>query len=298
MYEEIVKQLAEFMKLFGKSQQQVAKEAGVSTSVISQFLKGTYRGNNEDVAETIGKYLEIAKLREAGTSHVKFFEGLGNTREVLFACRYAHIHSDMALIYGDAGAGKTTALEYYAENNIGVIMVTANSCTSSAASILQLISRKIGKPVSGKKEALMSTLVSYFRGTGRLIVIDEADHLTLSALQAIRNLNDEAHVGIVLSGNKKIYFQMIQGSKCMELEQLRTRIVVRRCVQNNYTLEEFRSIFPGVADNCLIYLLRLAADESMRTAIKTLEIAYDYKQQVDLEALKMVRGMLTEEPEK
>lgn len=298
MYEETVKQLSDFMESSGKSQKQIAKEAALSTSVISQFLNGTYSGNNDEVSETLLKYLEIARQRAAGTKHVKFFSGLKNTEEVLFACRYAHIHNDIALVYGDAGAGKTTALEQYAGDSIGVVMVTANSCTSSAASILQLISRRIGKPVSGRKEALMFTLVNYFRDTGRLIIIDEADHLTLSALQAVRNLNDEAHIGIVLAGNTRIYRQMVQGSRCMELEQLKTRIVVRRCVRNSYSMDEFRSVFPGVPDSCLVYLLKLAADESMRTAVKTLEIAYDYADRIDLKTLKWVRKQLTEEPEK
>ena len=50
-----------------------------------------------------------------------------------------HRHGDMALVFGDAGAGKTTALEHYANDHTGVVMVTANACTSSAVSVLQMI---------------------------------------------------------------------------------------------------------------------------------------------------------------
>lgn len=295
MYEKTVRELMDFMKQSEKTQQQVAKETALSTSVISQFLNHSYNGNNEEVAAKVMKYLELARSRIASTKHTGFYKELGNTKAVLFACKYAHSRNDIALVYGDAGAGKTTALEYYMQNSIGVVMVTANSCTSSAASVLQLVSRKIGKPTGGKKETLMSSLVDYFRDTGRLIIIDEADHLTLPALQAVRNLNDEAHVGVVLAGNTRIYRQMIQGSKCMELEQLKTRIVVRRCVQNRYSMDEFREVFPGIPDTCLAYLLKLAADESMRTAVKTLEIAYDYTDSIDLKTLKLVRKQLTEE---
>ena len=49
-------ELKEFMELSGKSQRQISKETGLSTSVISQFLEGTYTGNNEKVEQTIKQY--------------------------------------------------------------------------------------------------------------------------------------------------------------------------------------------------------------------------------------------------
>lgn len=294
MYQDVARELSDFMELSGKSQQQIAKETALSTSVISQFLNQSYKGNNEEVAKTILKYLELARLRMSGTDHVCFYEDMRNTKSVLFACFHAHIHGDIALVYGDAGAGKTTALEYYVSSRPGVVMVTANACTSSASSILQLIGRKTGKTLAGRKENLMASLVDYFRNTGRLIIIDEADHLTMTALQAVRNLNDESGVGIVLSGNNKIYTQMLNGPKCSELEQFRTRIVVRRMVRNEYQIEEFQKIFPYVPENCIPYLIKLATDESLRTAIKILELAYDYTDRMDIKTLQMVRMQLTE----
>lgn len=299
MYQDVVKELLGFMEESGKSQQQIAKETALSPSVISQFLKQSYKGNNEEVARTILKYLEMARLQSARTEHVCFYEGMHNTRAVLFACYHAHRHGDIALVCGDAGAGKTTALEHYTEDHPGVVMVTANSCTSSAVSLLQMIGRKTNRTLAGKKEALMSELVDYFKDTGRLVIIDEADHLTMAALQAARNLNDQAGIGIVLSGNTKIYTQMLQGSRCSELQQLRTRIVMRRMVRNEYGRDEFRAMFPDVPEECLPYLVKLATDESLRTAIKILEMAYDFvdsvkAKSIDVKMLQEVRMQLTE----
>lgn len=296
MYQDVVRELLDFMKESGKSQQQVAKEAALSTSVISQFIKQSYKGNNEEVARTILKYLEMARLQNTGARHACFYEGMHNTRAVVFACHYAHRHGDISLVCGDAGAGKTTALKYYAEEHPGVVMVTANSCTSSAASILQMIGSRTGRTLSGKKEAMMSALVDYFKDTGRLVIIDEADHLTMSALQAVRNLNDQTGIGIILSGNTKIYTQLLQGPKCSELQQLRTRIVVRRMVRNEYGLDEFRAIFPDVPEECLPYLVKLANDESLRATVKILELAYEFAdtKNINVKILKQVKMQLTE----
>lgn len=218
MLQQARQALADFMAESQKSQKQVSKEIGLSTSVISQFLGGTYTGDNNDVARTVKQYLTIGKERLNSVQTEVFFENLFNTQEVIFACNYAHRKNDITLVSGDAGAGKTTALRYYTKNNVGVIMVTANACTTSATAILSLICERVGKQVPTRRAALMKVLVEQLTDTNRLIIIDEADHLSLDALQAIRNLNDLAGVGIVLSGNDKIYRQMLSGKKGYEFD--------------------------------------------------------------------------------
>lgn len=268
--------LKEFMELSGKSQRQISKETGLSTSVISQFLEGTYSGNNEKVAQTIRQYLTVSKERLNSIQNTVFYEGLYNTKNVLFACAYAHRHNDISLVSGDAGAGKTTALEYYTRNNTGVIMVTADSCTTTATAILRVIAEKVGKQTDYRKSVLMQELISQLDGSNRLIIIDEADHLTLQALQAVRNLNDRAKVGIVLAGNDKIYRQMLTGQKGQEFDQIRTRIGVRKRVVNDYTPEEMLNMFPYLDEKSLSFLLDVAMKESLRTAKKIYEIALEY----------------------
>lgn len=294
MYEQTIQRLTDYMEISGKTQKQVSKETDHSTAVISQFIKGTYKGNNEEIDRVLNKYLELVERRKFNIDCVRFYDGLKNTTVTNFVCSYAHRNNDIALVCGDAGAGKTTALERYKENNVGVVMVTANSCASSAVAILKMISQKIGKSMNNRKDLLMTELVNYFRDTNRLIIVDEADHLTMAALQALRNLNDEAHIGIVLSGNDKIYNQMVAGPKSSELQQLRSRIPIRRRVTNDYTLDEFRKIFPDVNDECLGYLIQLARKESLRIAIKLLRIAYDDNPSVSIKTLKEVQKELAE----
>lgn len=294
MYAELIKELISFMELTGKSQKQVAKETTLSNAVISQFLDGRYTGDNKKVAETLTRYLELSEKRKFNISHTKFSESLSNTKEVLFTCQYAHARNDIALVCGDAGAGKTTALEYYKNNSVDVVMITANACTASASAVLKLLCQAVKKNFSGRKDSVMSGLVEYFKDTNRLIIIDEADNLTLSALQAVRNLNDQAKVGIVLSGNDKLYNQMLAGSKSSEFQQIKTRIIVRRKVLNTYTLEEFRDIFPDIEDECRMFLIELAQSESLRTAVKILEITYDLNKSVTIKTLKQVKQELTQ----
>ncbi|MGM9969899.1 MAG: AAA family ATPase [Anaeroplasma sp.] len=268
MYSETIVKLLEFMEKSQKTQLQIAKETGISNTVISQFIGGTYKGDNEEVANSIEKYLVLANERLENVDNTVFYKNLKNTKTSLFAVKYAHKNCEVVLLSGDAGAGKTTALEYYAKNNTGVIFVTASICTSSPTAILKEIALAIGKRASGSKGQIEKMLISVLSNSNRLIIIDEADQLTFNAIQAVRNLNDKAHVGILLSGNNKIYNQMVMGARCTEFDQVRTRIFVRPKVSNSYTVEEMQHIFPNVEPKGIGVLLKLAERESLRMAVK------------------------------
>lgn len=276
MHERIRMELLDFLKVSGKSRRQAAKEIGLSTSVISQFLNNAYTGDNDETATVISQYLTVAKQRLNSNQTTPFIKTLWNTQQVLFACNYAHVESDIVLVCGDAGAGKTTALKHYANENTSVIFVTANACATSSTAILKMICDELGIQAAGRRTVLMKKLVAYLHSSNRLIIVDEADHLSLEALQAIRNLNDSANVGIVLAGNDKIYRQMYYGNRGFEFDQIRTRIVVRKKVSNEYSSDEMRLIFPDLSDECIAFLLTLACRESLRTAIKIHNLALKY----------------------
>lgn len=270
--------LLAFMASSGKSQRQVAREIGISSAQINQFLADKYEGDSDSTSDKVLQYLAVAEKRLNTDKTVFFYPELHNTREALFTCSYAHRNNEIALLCGDAGAGKTEALTYYRDNNPGVILVTANACIQSATAILQLICAELGKHAPYRRNAIMNLLVAQLSGTNRLIIVDEADHLSLQAIQALRSLNDQAHVGVVLSGNNKIYLQMYSPRRGYEFDQIRTRIVVRKKVVNDYTAKEIHGVFPDLGDTETGYLLKLANRESLRTAIKIYRIASDAAQ--------------------
>lgn len=269
------KELTDFMAESQKSQKQISKEIGISSAVISQFLSGVYNGDNEEIADKILQYVRVAKARQNTIKIPEFCETLHNAEQVLFAASYAHSNNDIALIYGDAGAGKTMALKHYAKMNPGVIYITANASSRTARAMLYLITEALGKTPVGTEFIMMRNLVEMLKGTNRLIIIDEADHLTAHALQSIRNLNDEAGVGLVFSGNDIIKLQMY-GRGSLQFDQLRTRIGPKKKVSNSYTLQEMQCLFPFLNDECIAYLTKIANKESLRTAIKRYVFAMQF----------------------
>lgn len=262
-----------FISESGNSQHQIAMECGLEDSVLSQFLRNTYPGNMAKVADTLNKYLMLAKERLNIPETRCFYKGLGNTKVVLAAANLAHRHCGIVLIRGDSGAGKTTALQYYVSQNAGVLFVTADSGTKTASAILSEIAAASGKRMCGNKQRLMKSLVDYLRGTKRLLIIDEADQLTLDALQAVRSLNDKAGIGIVLAGNNKLYQQMVSGVRGGEFDQIRTRILLKPDVRNEYTESEMHGVFPDSDDQYAMVLKGFANKTSLREAAQLYSFA-------------------------
>lgn len=291
-------ELSNYILQTQQTQQQIAREMMLSPTLLSLFLSGTYQGNNEEVAQTIIKYLQFRKTLVQNIEAPKFCEELRNAKQVLFAASYAHYNHDIAIVYGGAGAGKTTALKHYQEENTGVVFVTANASSRTAKAAFNLIFQAIGKRQTGSEFQMMQTLVSFFKGRNSLIIFDEADHFNVRALQAIRNLNDEAGVGILFSGNDIIKLQMY-GRGSMQYDQLRTRVGVSKKVDNNYTIDEMKALFPNLSADCVKHLKKIACEESLRTAVKRYCFAAQYANQsgeaISLAHLKAVDELMNEE---
>ena len=276
MYDELKGGLRNLMKQTGKSQKQISKEIGISSATVSQFLNGTYTGNNEEISKRVEQYLTVEKDRLNKVNDEVFYTELHNTKSVLFACGIAHNKNLITLVCGEAGAGKTTALNYYVQQNSSSIMVTANSCTKTATSILGLICQELHVRAPMKKAVRMDIIVKRLKDTNRLLIIDEADHLNIDALQAVRNINDMAGIGIVLAGNNKIYLQMKSPRTGGVFDQIRTRIVIRKYMDNIFTVEEMKNMFPELDSTGIGIMIRIAEAESLRKAKQLYEIANEY----------------------
>lgn len=234
--------LTDYISSTKKKQAAVAKELGVSSSILSQFLSETYIGSNEKVAEKIHQYLAREQERKRYTAAPRFTEDVINTKLVLSTLNYVHSCGAMATIVGAAGCGKTTALQHYAENNSNVIYIQADATKNSPRAALKLILKELGEKPNGTVSDILDTLITELKGTRKLIIIDEAQHLTERSFDTIRAINDRAAVGVVYAGTPDIRNRMI-GRKSEELDQVYSRIGYDCELKNRYKMEEIQSIF-------------------------------------------------------
>lgn len=110
----------------GASQAELARQAGISDAALSQFLSGTYQGDNARVAEALASCLDVRARRGALPEIVTgnpFLDTRASLR-VLDALGFVHDTCGIALVTGRPGVGKTYAAREYARRTRNVWHVT------------------------------------------------------------------------------------------------------------------------------------------------------------------------------
>ncbi|QCN99456.1 hypothetical protein D3093_29985 (plasmid) [Azospirillum argentinense] len=212
----------------GLSQAQLAREVDFSAPVISQFLRGNYAGDAEEVGRRLLAWLDASEGRAAASAILPgqlAWIATPTGKALRTAIQYAHQLGDITVIYGGAGLGKTTTIKAYAEEHPAVWVTTADPTTAGVGPLLEEVALTVGLRDAPLHPArLKREIVRRITGTGGLLVIDEAQHLTKAALEAVRAIHDQTRVGLVLSGNADVYERLHGGSKPENFAQLFSRV--------------------------------------------------------------------------
>lgn len=217
----MIAQLNELMAQRGWNQSQIARALGKSPAVISQYLQGKYPGNmaslENDIAALISREAEKAKAKRLSVSFVRTY----TATRCLEVIKLAHLDSDINVIYGDAGMGKTMIMRQYAAENPGAILLEADP-GYTARVVLEELCAKLGLNRRGNMHELSDAIIGSLRDSGRVLLIDEAENLPLRALEVIRRIHDKAGIGVVLAGMPRLIINL--KGKRGELKQLYSRV--------------------------------------------------------------------------
>ena len=190
------------------SKARVAREINYHPSVISQYFSGSYKGDTIKLEEAIIQWLaRQAQARERKRVPVVETEDL---RRVANAVQIAHAEKDIALIIGDAGAGKSTAAAWYAQNN-GKAAVLVNVFSGmSRRALVQEIARQLSLDTARvPADALIRNVSGALSERDTVVIIDEADYLKADALEFTRRLvHDLGRSGLVLIGLPRLRYQI------------------------------------------------------------------------------------------
>ena len=137
----------------------------------------------------------------------------------------------MGMVVGEPGTGKSTAAEVFASVKKDVVLCRITKATSELQPMLVRLCEALGEGISQNRskadlyETALWSLTQRFAAKN-LLLFDEAQHLSDDALECVRDLFDEAKVGIVLIGNKglKRWETSQKSKKANSFAQLRGRI--------------------------------------------------------------------------
>lgn len=201
----------------------ISRAIGISNAALSQWLSGKYQGKNENVDKAVNGFLERYNERMSEKIEDLKFVETSVAERVFEVARMAHLESEIGVICGDAGLGKTHAVKEYADRNTDVILIEAD-LGYTAPVLFRHIHKKLGLGGIGRLHDMFEDIVDKLRKSGRLIIIDEAEHLPYRALELLRRVYDKAGVGILMVGMPKLIHNL-RGKKG-EFAQLYSRVHV------------------------------------------------------------------------
>ena len=205
---EIKERLEATLEKYGLSKAQAARENNYSPSVISEYLKGTYRGDVAKLEETVIRWMaRQAKSRERKRVPVVETEDL---LRIANAVQIAHAEKDIALIIADAGSGKSTAVSWYARNNEKATILVNVVAGMNRRMLVQEIAKQLSLDIA---RVPINTLIKNVSETlferDMVVILDEADYLKADALEFTRRLvYDLGQSGLVLIGLPRLKYQI------------------------------------------------------------------------------------------
>lgn len=291
-YEQAVLWIKDYIQKTGKSQSGVAQELGISPGALSGYIGGHYKAPHT-ITTKIEELAAINVQKKVAPKEPEFVE-TGISRQVTNAIRYSHLQGKISVVYGDAGIGKTVAFRNYLAKNTLAIGVTISPTYASITGVNELIADQLGvrERVARKQTA---EIINKFRGSGRVLVIDEAQHLTVRALNHLRCISDESGVGICMIGNDEVYTKM-KGSGRADFAQLFSRIGMRKQVLvANITKEDVQAVFGGYVkeESAMDILYRICrTNYGLRGAVNVfINTAAVFEEITETGLTKMIREM-------
>lgn len=211
----------------GTPRTKIAREAGINESTLSLWHTGKYTGDNAKIDDQVAQYLASREARATAKQRLPaapIWVDTPTAEAFIAALEYAQFANDIVAITGEAGVGKTTASRRYEATHPNVWMMTAQPVTGTPNFAMRELARvlSITEKSAGERAGL---IVGRVRGTGGLIVVDEAQHLTPAAIDQLRSIHDAAGVGLALVGNATVRERL--GGVSQQLAQLHSRVGMR-----------------------------------------------------------------------
>lgn len=209
----------------------IARESGIPYGTLSTWMTGSYAGRADYVAIRVLRWIESREVRKQITAvapDAPKYVSTPTAEAVQELLRHAQHMPDLATFLGAPGIGKTSAACHYTSANPNVWKITADPTLTKTRAVLIDICRVLKIYAGGMPSQLQRRICDRVRGTGGLLIIDEAQHLLPETLDLIRSIHDQADIGIALLGNESVQSRLEGDGRREQYAQLTSRVGMRR----------------------------------------------------------------------
>jgi DNA transposition AAA+ family ATPase len=241
----------------------VAKAINVSPATLHLWLNDKYSGNVKKVNDAVVNFLEMEYLRESNIQ-IEFVD-TSIAQYVFEIAKTCHVENEIGVCYGDAGIGKTFAVKKYAMDNAGVVLIEADLGYTPKV-LFSEIHKKLGFDGIGTIHGMFNDIIEKLKSSGRLIIVDEAEHLPYKSLELLRRVYDKANVGILLVGMPRLIMNL-KGEK-RQYAQLYSRVGIVTQL-NSLTKEDEKAVISSILPNYKSIYPTLSAYSGGNTRVLT-----------------------------
>lgn len=234
------------------SQSKACAEIGISQAIMSTLKKGAYPGDvNAQFERLLGYFRARQEARAAAGRDGGGYVPTSISTRVREVIRMAHLKGGLAVACGDAGIGKSRAAAKYAADHPGeALYMVLNPCVTNLKSCLRMLSNRLG--VTERTVDEMWLAIAGKLRDGMVLIFDEAQHLPIKTVEALRSLSDHADgegktLGVVFIGNSETVARF-GGRKKAEFAQIANRTRQRKVYQTaDVRREDIELLFPALA---------------------------------------------------
>ena len=205
------------------SQTRAAQMLDYSPGVISAYKNKSYTGSIKVLEDKVSEFLKRdarrSTLVDVPTAETSVME------QVRTAITMAQDEPGIAVITGEAGCGKTTALRHYARESYSALFVEVDPSFSQVV-LLHEIARVAGVEATGSTATVIERIITALQGRDAVLIVDEADYLSDASLELLRRVvHDKAQAGVVLVGLPRLEYKIMNLRN--DHQQLQSRVGAR-----------------------------------------------------------------------
>jgi hypothetical protein len=279
--EEQLDWLKEYRAQTGASFSELAAWTGIAHGTLSNLLGKGYPGNRKRYADMIAAYRQTLAAQADLAPDLPEKPGYFDTPTSMAITQYLQWaqRGRLVLIVTGAGLGKTQSAMNFIRDNHNSFMATMTPSTSGIMPMQQRVLRALGeKQAVGSPAHLSEMICDKVRNLRHpTIIIDEAQHLSIKALDEIRGWQDDCGVGIALMGNEKVQQSIYGIARAADFAQIFSRIGLKlvrpRAVEGD---AEALAAAWGITDKAMVAFVAEMASKpgALRGATFVIEVAH------------------------
>ena len=202
---ELVIYIENFLKQHGFSQADLAKASGVPQGTLSPVLGRKYPTPPTKHLQRMEDGIQRLLDRQSADGRLPVVE-TSVLRSVFTVCEEAlkmRRVDAIGLFAAHVGVGKTTAFKEFCRRNPNALYVKGSQGMTKSELLLRLMDllniNPVGKTTIGGMQGLVVRAV---RNKERLIILDEANRVSRTVLELLRDISDETETALVFGGRE------------------------------------------------------------------------------------------------